>query len=163
MPGFIGAGRADHDFVVREVKLERRAPGIEDFPFIVYITPPNGEDKDLFLGLAEQSLGYVDIVAGGIGANKFSKLLDPEDQVIAIGVEFRDFRVQALRRETCPTFSHPQDTGDNYRNQNYGQAFFHSVISLFGGISRLSLGVAGGMPLLARTTNSAAKRLDSGR
>src|SRR5205823_3908322 len=62
----------------------------------------------------------------------------------------------------CPTFSHPQDTGDTYQNQNNSQGFLH-IVAMFVVFKRLIADVAGGMPELARTINSAARRLGSGR
>src|SRR5262249_58287523 len=99
---------------MRKVKLQGTAPGVDNFAFIVEVTAADGQDQNLLVGLTQQRLNDLLVVAYGIGPNKFLVLLDAKDEVIAVGVELGDLFVGFLQ---CPTFSHPQDTTNSYRNQ----------------------------------------------
>ncbi len=48
-PGFVWAGRANHDFIAGKVELQRRAPGIQDFALVVDFGPAHRENQHFFL------------------------------------------------------------------------------------------------------------------
>ena len=119
---------------MRKIELEGCAPGIEDFAFVIEVGPADGEDEDFFLGLTQESLGNGNIIADGIAADELPILLDPEDEVIRVRIELNNFRIDVFRVPKCPTFSHPEDTGDPDEDENRRENAFHNI-SFFGALS----------------------------
>ena len=126
--GLIGTRGADQDFVVREVELKRRAPGIDNLAFIIQVASAYRQNEDLLVGLTEQGLDDLLVVSDRVCPDELFVLLDTQDQVVAISVEFDDLLVHTLE---CPSFSHPEDTScpkDPQHDHCYRNESFHILL-----------------------------------
>src|SRR5689334_14112958 len=91
-PDPVRAGRPDHDGIMREVELDRRAPGIDDLALVVFLCAGGGVDDHLAaLSLTGEGLRYFRRGSRRIMLEELLVLLEPLDQAVRVGLEFGDF------------------------------------------------------------------------